>query len=71
MKRLLLNTCLGGLLICTISACGPRTSEPYKDINLSFEERTEDLVSRMTLDEKITMLRYGSPAIERLGVPCE
>ena len=69
MKRLLLNTCLGGLLICTISACGPRTSEPYKDLNLSFEERTEDLVSRMTLDEKITMLRYGSPAIERLGVP--
>ena len=50
MKRLLLNTCLGGLLICTISACGPRTSEPYKDLNLSFEERTEDLVSRMTLD---------------------
>lgn len=51
------------------SACSSRPLEPYKDLSLSFEERTEDLVSRMTLDEKISMLRYGSPAVERLGVP--
>lgn len=42
---------------------------PYQDTNLSFEERAKDLVSRMTLEEKIAQMRYEAPAIERLGVP--
>ena len=33
------------------------------------EERVKDLVSRMTLDEKISQMMYQSPAIERLGIP--
>jgi beta-glucosidase len=32
-------------------------------------KRAEDLVSQMTIDEKIEQLTYQSPAIERLGVP--
>ena len=31
--------------------------------------RAEALVSRMTLDEKASQLRYDAPAIERLGIP--
>jgi beta-glucosidase len=42
---------------------------PYQDENLSFEDRAKDLVSRMTLDEKVTQMLYQSPAIERLGIP--
>lgn len=45
------------------------TTLPYKDENLSFEERAKDIVSRMTLDEKVTQMLYQSPAIERLGIP--
>ncbi|MBE6753324.1 MAG: glycoside hydrolase family 3 protein [Ruminococcaceae bacterium] len=43
--------------------------EKYLDKSLSAQERAEDLVSRMTLEEKASQLRYDAPAIERLGVP--
>jgi beta-glucosidase len=41
----------------------------YQDETLSFEQRAKDLVSRMTLEEKVTQMVYISPAIPRLGVP--
>ncbi len=42
---------------------------PYQNENLSFEDRAKDLVSRMTLEEKVTQMLFQSPAIERLGIP--
>ena len=36
---------------------------------MSFRKRAEELVSRMTLDEKCSQLKYDSPAIPRLGIP--
>ena len=41
----------------------------YLDVNRSFEERAADLVSRMTLEEKVAQLQNDAPAIPRLGVP--
>jgi len=41
----------------------------YLDTNLSFEERARDLVSRMTLEEKVSQMLYQAPAIERLDIP--
>lgn len=41
----------------------------YLDENLSFEERARDLVSRMTLEEKVTQMMHNAPAIPRLGIP--
>jgi beta-glucosidase len=41
----------------------------YKDITCSIEERVNDLVSRMTLEEKVSQMVHDAPAIERLGVP--
>ena len=41
----------------------------FKNPDLSTEQRVNDLVSRMTIDEKISQLMDSSPAIERLGVP--
>ncbi len=41
----------------------------YKDTHYSFQERAADLVSRMTLPEKVSQLKTNSaPAIPRLGV---
>ncbi|MDA9773679.1 glycoside hydrolase family 3 C-terminal domain-containing protein [Saprospiraceae bacterium] len=40
----------------------------FNNPNLSIEERVEDLMSRMTLEEKAAQLMFESPAIERLGV---
>jgi len=46
------------------------TSLPdYRNEQLSFEDRARDLVSRMTLEEKISQMQYEAPEIERLGVP--
>jgi beta-glucosidase len=44
--------------------------EPFRDSNLSVEKRIDDLITRLTLDEKITLC-YGdftSGGIERLGI---
>jgi beta-glucosidase len=41
----------------------------YLDTHHSFEKRAADLVSRMTLDEKISQLQNNAPAIPRLDVP--
>ncbi|MEN2773929.1 glycoside hydrolase family 3 C-terminal domain-containing protein [Acetivibrio clariflavus] len=43
--------------------------EAYKNKALSFEERAKDLVSRMTLEEKVMQMLHSAPAIPRLGVP--
>ena len=42
---------------------------PYLDPSLSPERRAADLVSRMTLEEKILQMQNVAPAIPRLGVP--
>lgn len=36
---------------------------------MTFLERAKELVSKMTLEEKMAQMRYEAPAIERLGVP--
>ncbi|WP_232468353.1 glycoside hydrolase family 3 C-terminal domain-containing protein [Alkalitalea saponilacus] len=39
------------------------------DTSLDNEERVKDLVSRMTLEEKVFQMLHEAPAIERLGIP--
>ncbi|MDR3692938.1 MAG: glycoside hydrolase family 3 N-terminal domain-containing protein [Fimbriimonas sp.] len=41
----------------------------YWDPSLELEDRVNDLVSRMSLEEKVSQMGNVSPAIERLGVP--
>ncbi len=36
---------------------------------MTFAQRAKELVSKMTLEEKLMQMRYDAPAIERLGVP--
>lgn len=42
---------------------------PFQNPTLKLEERVNDLIQRMTLEEKAGQLMYGAPAIERLEVP--
>ncbi|MGV3528032.1 MAG: glycoside hydrolase family 3 C-terminal domain-containing protein [Flavisolibacter sp.] len=42
---------------------------PFRNTSLSFEVRVNDLVSRLTLEEKVAQMLNAAPAIERLGIP--
>jgi len=46
------------------------TSSPlYLDPSVAIESRIQDLLSRMTIDEKISQMRNGAAAVPRLGIP--
>ena len=63
------------LFICwslALSPTGASGQEPlqlYKDTSLPIEKRVDDLVSRMTLEEKVSQMMNAAAPIERLGVP--
>ena len=42
--------------------------EPYKDMTLAAETRAKDLLGRLTVEEKISLLYATSPGIERMGI---
>ncbi len=41
----------------------------YKDVNQPIGARVKDLVSKLTLEEKVSLLGYNSKAVPRLGIP--
>lgn len=57
--------------LISISCLAQTTNEKYlfQNSNLSFEERVNDLVSHLTLEEKVSQMLNTSPAIPRLGIP--
>ena len=75
MQKLLLPV----LLACLLSgnnSCHPRTAGdaentglPFMDPGLPLDQRVDDLVGRMTLDEKIGQMMNAAPAVPRLGIP--
>ena len=42
---------------------------PYQNPQLTAEQRADDLIGRLTLDEKVKLMMDTSPAIARLGIP--
>jgi beta-glucosidase len=42
---------------------------PFRDPDLPVDKRVDDLISRLSLEEKVSQLMMASPAIGRLGVP--
>jgi beta-glucosidase len=71
MKSLLINLVRNYLIIISVilvslSSCGKKY--PYQNPGLSSEERAKDLLSRLTIDEKVTLMCDASEAIPRLGI---
>lgn len=56
-------------LALTFIVFSTKAIEPWQNTALTFEERTNDLASKLTLEEKTQMMRFDSPAIDRLGIP--
>jgi beta-glucosidase len=57
------------LVALSTTSFGQPPKAPYLDPALSPEKRAADLVSRMTLEEKVLQMQNSAPAIPRLGVP--
>ena len=58
---------LAGVL-CGASCLFTYAQELYKNENAPVHERVADLLSRLTVEEKISLLRATSPGIPRLGI---
>jgi len=57
-------------IVVSLAACKvKRYKYAFLDPTLKTETRVNDLISRLTIDEKISQLSYNSPAIDRLGIP--
>lgn len=51
---------------CNVMAQG---QYPFRNPELSIDQRVDDLVSRLTLEEKVKQMLNNTPSIERLGIP--
>jgi beta-glucosidase len=67
MKKLLLFCTL--FVAVTVFGQTDAGKLPFRNTSLSFEARVNDLVSRLTLEEKVSQMLNSSPAIARLGIP--
>jgi beta-glucosidase len=71
MKALFRSVLL--IILLTLNAGrvpGQDTSQlPFMNPSLKTEDRVNDLVGRMTLDEKISQMMNAAPAITRLNLP--
>ncbi len=63
LRKTALVLCLG---MATLSIHAQ--TEPYKNPDLSPAARAEDLLGRLTLKEKISLMMNSSPAVDRLGI---
>lgn len=53
---------------CTLALAACSSQAPYLNKDLSPAERAEDLVKRLTVEEKVALMQNNSPAVERLGI---
>ena len=66
MKRKILLFCISAL--CGIHAVA-QCKYPFLNPDKTVEERADNIVSLLTLEEKIGQMMNNAPAIERLGIP--
>ncbi len=52
-----------------VTNCARPKRFPFHDASLPLEQRLDDLLSRLTLDEKISQMKNRAEAIPRLGIP--
>lgn len=58
-----------GITLLLSVICYGQYKYPFHDPSAAPEKRVNDLLSRLTSDEKISLLLYNSPGVERLGIP--
>src|SRR6202044_554637 len=65
--------CFALVLLIGAAAPGPQPQDknapPYLDPNQPMDKRIDDLIGRLTLEEKALVLFHNAPAIPRLQIP--
>src|SRR5215213_8755693 len=71
MRQLILSLCLSSLLLPSppVVAQTPSAAPDYMNARLPIKQRVDDLVSRLTLEEKVAQMMNKAPAVERLNIP--
>ena len=64
-----MKTTIITLLACCALTVSAQQTLPYQNPQLKAEQRADDLLGRLTLEEKVRLMMDTSPAIERLGIP--
>ncbi|HEY0310927.1 MAG TPA: glycoside hydrolase family 3 C-terminal domain-containing protein [Allosphingosinicella sp.] len=57
------------LLAALLVSAAPAAAQVWRDPSQPIERRVDDLVSRLTLEEKAAQMQDATPAIPRLGIP--
>lgn len=64
MKKMFLT-----LVVVVISSAASAQQFPFQNYKLPVEQRVDDLLSRLTLEEKVQLMMNGSKPVKRLGIP--
>ena len=57
-----------GAMLFTMALPAMGQQHPYQNPELTAEQRAADLLTRLTLEEKVALMQNASPAIPRLGI---
>jgi beta-glucosidase len=71
MKKI--NLVIAGLIFCFVQILAQKSIPVYLDKSKALNDRVEDALSRMTLEEKVAMChaqsKFSSAGVPRLGIP--
>jgi beta-glucosidase len=67
--RKIINIVAGCLMTYCATAQTSDNKYPFRNPSLPMEKRIDDIVSRLTLEEKVAQMLDATPAIPRLGIP--
>jgi beta-glucosidase len=68
MKKIFTLAALSVLFVSSVIAADSNTPALYLDANQPVDKRVADLISRLTLEEKATLLNHRGPTVERFNI---
>ena len=68
-RRRIVESCCFALLAISASLAFAQERPAYLDPGLPIDKRVDDLLGRMTLQEKVSQMMHTASAVERLGIP--